>query len=186
MSTSISDKISAPSILAVELEKKQKFPTIDTLPGGIEGVIINQNGVAKNTIHFDREEDMTVLCLSAFVHDYVHDYNLGSMHSRVIRGGNVKRVKEDQPSLFESLGIPIGNNTIKEMSYTIGGPRDINMYNDAQFINEPIKDTATEKRTFNDLLENQEENILTTGGEGKPIEQTDTFQKFLSNYQTTH
>jgi hypothetical protein len=135
MSTSISDKISAPSILAVELEKKQKFPTSNTLPEGIEGVTINQNGVTKNTIHFDREEDMIVLCLSAFVHDYVHDYNLGQMHSRVIRGGNVKRVKADQPSLFESLGIPIGNKIIKVMSYPIGGPRDINMYNDEQFSN---------------------------------------------------
>ena len=60
----------APSIDAVELTYKQKFPTNETTITE-NGVTITPNGVAKNTIRFEREEDMIVMCLSTFVHDYV-------------------------------------------------------------------------------------------------------------------
>ena len=61
-----------------------------------------EGGVSKNIIKFDREEDMILMCLSTFVHDYVHDYNLGTMHTRVIKG-NIIRTEPDKPSLFETL-----------------------------------------------------------------------------------
>ena len=162
MSQTISDKTVAPSMLAVDIETKQKFPTIDTLPDGIEGVTLTKNGVAKNTINFEREEDMIVLCLSAFVHDYVHDYNLGSMHSRVIRGNM---------ELFKSLNIPIGNKVIKIMAYPVGGPRDINMYNDEMFINDSLQ--TENKRQFSNFLENQEDPIEIKGGDADMYRSTE-------------
>lgn len=137
----------APSINEVPLSFKQKFP---------------QGGISKNTIIFEREEDMIVMCLSAFVHDYVHDYNLGSMHSRVVKG-NIHRSDPNTPSLFESLGINIGNTIFKIIAYPVGGHRDISMYNDAQF-NDDTKVTS-EKEAFYQYLNTNEDPISMTGGE---------------------
>ena len=109
--------IVVPSINAVKLTHKQIFP---------------EEGVSKNVIRFVREEDMIVMCLSLFVHDYVHDYNLGSMHARVIKG-NITRTAPTIPSLFEILGINIENKIFKIIAYPVGGHRDISMYNDAQY-----------------------------------------------------
>ena len=39
------------------------------------------------------------MCLSLFVHDYIHDYNLDTMHGRVINKNT---------ELFKSLNIKVG------------------------------------------------------------------------------
>ena len=160
MSVNIGNEITAPSINSVELTYKQKFPTKETTET-INGVTITPNGVAKNTIKFNRLEDMIVMCLSTFVHDYVHDYNLGTMHARVIKG-NIIRTNSDEPSLFEKLGITIGNTIVKIMTYNVGGHRDVSMYDDSKF-----KDDALEpgnKKDFSDYLETFETPIETIGG----------------------
>ena len=144
----IHNKIIAPSVDAVELTHKQIFPA---------------EGVKKTTMSFEREEDMIVMCLSAFVHDYVHDYNLGSMHARVIKG-NIHATEPGKPSLFQSLGITIGNAIYKIIAYPSGGPpRDINMYNDEQFEDEPTADDT--KTSFYEHLNKNEEAIILTGGD---------------------
>lgn len=137
----------APSINEVPLSFKQKFPEV---------------GISKNTISFEREEDMIVMCLSAFVHDYVHDYNLGSMHARVVKG-NIHRSDPDTPSLFESLGINVGNTIFKIIAYPVGGHRDISMYNDTQF--EDDTKVTPEKEAFYQYLNTNEYPISMTGGE---------------------
>lgn len=147
MTTNINNTMTVPSMESVELTHKQKFPS---------------NGVSKNTITFDREEDMLVMCLSTFVHDYVHDYNLGSMHARVIKG-NVLRSNPDEPSLFETLGITIGNTIFKIIAYYKGGHRDISMYNDEQFEDEPTRDTR--KINFYNYLNEYEEPFAIVGGD---------------------
>lgn len=145
----------APSIDTVKLTYKQKFP---------------EGGIKKNIMTFDREEDMIVMCLSTFVHDYVHDYNLGTMHARVIKG-NIKRKNPDEPSLFESLGITIGNTIFKIFAYPTGGHRDISMYNDDQFEDEP-SDGDTKKENFYTYLNKNEERIdeIPSGGALQLIE----------------
>ena len=120
----MNNTIVAPSITAVNLTHKQVFPSrAETVTEN--GVTITPNGVSKNTIKFEREEDMIVMCLSAFVHDYVHDYNLASMHGRVIKD-NVFSSDPTRPSLFQSLGITIGNPIFKIFSYAVGGHREVN------------------------------------------------------------
>ena len=52
------------SILKVELTAEQNFG----------------KNIDKIVVPFKREEDMILLCLSIFLHDFVHDYNLSSMH----------------------------------------------------------------------------------------------------------
>ena len=145
----------APSIDTVKLTYKQKFP---------------EGGIKKNIMTFDREEDMIVMCLSTFVHDYVHDYNLGTMHARVIKG-NINRKNPDEPSLFESLGITIGNTIFKIFAYPTGGHRDISMYNDDQFEDEP-SDGDTKKENFYTYLNKNEERIdeIPSGGALQLIE----------------
>ena len=164
MDINVNEAIVAPSIDAVKLTNKQIFPKTTDIH--VEnGVTITSNGVAKNTIRFDREEDMVVMCLSAFVHDYVHDYNLGSMATRVIKG-NI-----GEGGLFASLGINVGNNIFKIISYSIGGQRDVSMYNDAQFIDKPILEDSDKKKFYN-YLNTYEENILTTGGDAVNVNNT--------------
>jgi len=160
----VNEAIVAPSIDAVKLTNKQIFPKTTDIH--VEnGVTITSNGVAKNTIRFDREEDMVVMCLSAFVHDYVHDYNLGSMATRVIKG-NI-----GEGGLFASLGINVGNNIFKIISYSIGGQRDVSMYNDAQFIDKPILEDSDKKKFYN-YLNTYDENVLTTGGDAVNVNNT--------------
>jgi hypothetical protein len=154
----------APSIDLVDLTHKQIFPTRPNIV--IEnGVTITPNGVAKNTIRFDREEDMIVMCLSAFVHDYVHDYNLGSYHARVLSGNNVARVNPNEPSLFESLGITIGNTIFKIIAYGAGrysGDHKVTLYDDNQF--EDVQTNDQNKNNFYNYQQTFEEPIYTSGG----------------------
>jgi hypothetical protein len=151
----------APTINYIKLNSKQRFPTRENIET-INGVTITPNGVAKNTIKFKRLEDMIVICLSTFVHDYVHDYNLGSMHSRVIKG-NILRTNPEVPSLFETLGIKIGNKPFKILNYNINsGPRDVSMYDDSKFEDVPIK--PGDKQNFINYLSSYEMPIETIGG----------------------
>jgi len=160
MSVNTSNEIIAPTINYVKLNYKQNFPTKEMVET-INGVTITPNGVAKNTIKFKRLEDMIVMCLSAFVHDYVHDYNLGTMHNRVIKG-NITRSNPDIPSLFESLGIKIGNKTFKIISYNVGGHRDVSMYDDSKFEDVPI--VPGDKQNFINYLNSYETPIVPRGG----------------------
>jgi len=159
---SIHNETVVPSIDAVELTYKQIFPA---------------EGVTKNLITFNREEDMIVMCLSTFVHDYVHDYNLGSMHARVIKG-NINRIDPDTPSLFETLGINIGNTIFKIMAYPTGGHRDISMYNDEQFEDESTNDSKI--LDFYKYLNINEEQINKTSRGGEKMKPGSNTNKFLN------
>jgi hypothetical protein len=136
------DTSQTPSINILEVTSKQIFP---------------QDGVKKINVNFEREEDMLVMCLSLFVHDYVHDYNLGSMHARVIKGNM---------ELFDSLNVKISNEIFKIFSYIIGGHREIHMYDDSQFEDLPVNNNY-KTRLYN-YWNTFEENITQNGGDVAP------------------
>lgn len=98
------------SILKVNLNAEQNF---------------GETGVKKVVVPFNREEDMILLCLSNFLHDFVHDYNLSSMHKRVIKG--------DSYGLLQSLNIGIKNPTFKIFQYESGSYGDPELYDDSKF-----------------------------------------------------
>ena len=98
------------SILKVELKAKQNF---------------GETGIKKVVVPFKREEDMILMCLSTFLHDFVHDYNLSSMHKRVIKG--------DSYELLKKLNIGIRNPTFKIFSYETGSYGDPELYDDSKF-----------------------------------------------------
>ena len=100
------------SILKVNLNAQQNF---------------GEAGVKKVVVPFKREEDMILLCLSNFLHDFVHDYNLSSMHKRVIKG--------DSYGLLQSLNIGIKNPTFKIFQYESGSYGDPELYDDSKFEN---------------------------------------------------
>jgi hypothetical protein len=113
--TSIPDlaEISAPrsqSILKVELKAEQNF---------------GETGVKKVVVPFKREEDMILMCLSIFLHDFVHDYNLSSMHKRVIKGESYE--------LLQKLNIGIRNPTFKIFAYETGSFGNVSLYDDSKF-----------------------------------------------------
>ena len=125
LKTSLDSNQLNPSIDYVSLPYKQKFENAITTNGVTVTKDNDINGVSKVTIKFKREEDMLLICLSAFVHDYIHDYNLGTMHSRVINKNT---------ELFKSLNIKSGLQYFKTFAYSYGGgPRDIRMYNDREY-----------------------------------------------------
>jgi hypothetical protein len=101
----------SPSIEKVNFEAEQNFfgKTID-----------------KITVPFEHEEDMILLCLSIFLHDFVHDYNLVNMHKRVI--------KSNAYDLLQNFNIVIKNATFKIFTYEIStGAREVILYKDSVF-----------------------------------------------------
>ena len=144
MSTNLNKEV-APSIESVPLRYKQKFKA---------------DGVSKNTMSFERVEDMMFMCLSIFLHDYVHDYSLqGTMAKRVIKG-NVIRKNPDEPSLFETLGITVGNTILKIYTFGIStGDREVHMYDDNKFKDVPSRQEDPIKTAFYNYLNSNEELI---------------------------
>jgi len=149
-------KDSAPksqSILDVSLKAKQKFN------GEIEKVVVP----------FEREEDMILLCLSIFLHDFIHDYNLAGMHKRIFKGevdtGNRdedgKKIKVKTYDLLMNLNIGIINPVYKIYCYESGGYGDVNLYDDNQFEDNRL---AGKSKTFLDYTEQFEEMIPALGG----------------------
>ena len=102
------------SILKVDLTAEQNF---------------GPDGVKKVVVPFKREEDMILICLSNFLHDFVHDYNLSSMHKRVIKG--------DSYGLLQSLKIGIRNQVFKIFQYESGSYGDPELYDDSKFEDVP-------------------------------------------------
>lgn len=147
------NQMTNPSIPYFELTREQVFPQGES--GIKDGVTITENGVAKNTIRFEREEDIIVCLLSFFVHDYVHDYNLGHNHGRVIKGNQ---------ELFESLGITIGNRILKIFLYDIGKREAPIMYDDNNFEDISIEKETKEKQDFVNYCKQFELGIVTVGG----------------------
>jgi len=112
-------EISAPrsqSILKVDFKAEQNF---------------GETGVKKVVVPFKREEDMILMCLSIFLHDFVHDYNLSSMHKRVIKG--------ESYGLLQKLNIGIKNPTFKIFSYETGSYGDPDLYDDSKFEDVPLE-----------------------------------------------
>lgn len=149
MSTNLNKEV-VPSIESVTLRYKQKFKT---------------GGVSKNTMSFERVEDMMFMCLSIFLHDFVHDYSLGGIgFGRVIKG-NVSRTKPDEPSLFETLGIKVANRILRIFKYEITvGDRQVIMYDDSKFKNVSSRQEDPVKKAFYNYLNNNEQ-LITIGGQ---------------------
>jgi hypothetical protein len=114
-----SDIPQSQSILKVELNAKQNFGEI---------------GVKKVIVPFKREEDMILMCLSTFLHDFVHDYNLSSMHKRVIKGESYE--------LLKKLNIGVKNPTFKIFAYETGSYGDVSLYDDSQFEDVPSEPSS--------------------------------------------
>ena len=129
------------SILKVDLKAKQNFG-----PGGVKKVVVP----------FKREEDMILLCLSNFLHDFVHDYNLSSMHKRVVKG--------DSYGLLQSLKIGINNPVFKIFQYETGSYGDPKLYDDSKFEDVPAEPYSTSNSYLEYFNENAMEISIQRGG----------------------
>lgn len=129
------------SILKVDLRAEQNF---------------GLNPIQKISVPFKREEDMILLCLSIFLHDFVHDYNLSSMHKRVIKG--------DAYKVFQSLNIGIRNPTFKLFSYNTGSYGDVELYDDSKFEDVPVTLGSNLESYVKFIQENKLEKPIQIGG----------------------
>ena len=129
------------SILKVDLKAEQNFG-----PGGVKKVVVP----------FKREEDMILLCLSNFLHDFVHDYNLSSMHKRVIKG--------DSYGLLQSLNIGINNPVFKIFQYESGSYGDPELYDDSKFEDVPAEPYSKSHSYLEYFNENAMEIPIQRGG----------------------
>ena len=132
------------SILKVDLRAEQNF--------GLDPI-------KKISVPFKREEDMILLCLSTFLHDFVHDYNLSSMHKRVIKGDTYK--------VFQSLNIGIRNPTFKLFSYNTGAYGDVELYDDSKFEDVPLAPGSKFESYLKFIEENKLEQTIQHGGLNK-------------------
>jgi len=138
------------SILKVDLRAKQNFGPIP---------------IEKISVPFKREEDMILLCLSTFLHDFVHDYNLSSMHKRVIKG--------DAYKVFQSLNIGIRNPTFKLFSYNTGSYGDVELYDDSKFEDVPVVAGSKLGSYLKFIEENKLEIPIQDGGLREPRNKPD-------------
>ncbi len=129
------------SILKVDLKAEQNFG-----PGGVKKVVVP----------FKREEDMILLCLSNFLHDFVHDYNLSSMHKRVVKG--------DSYGLLQSLKIGINNPVFKIFQYESGSYGDPELYDDSKFEDVPAEPYSKPLSYLEYFNENAMEISIQRGG----------------------
>lgn len=144
------------SILKVDLKAEQNFG-----PGGVKKVVVP----------FKREEDMILLCLSNFLHDFVHDYNLSSMHKRVVKG--------DSYGLLQSLNIGIRNPVFKIFQYESGSYGDPELYDDSKFEDVPSEPYSKSHSYLKYFNENKMEIPIQHGGDKdafqmKPLQITDS------------
>jgi hypothetical protein len=120
---------------------------------------IFNNNVEKIVVPFDREEDMMVLCLSVFLHDFIHDYNLGSsMQKRVFNGivnvvdENGSRIKIRTVDLLVKLNLGIKHPIIKNVVYRLSsGYGDNKMYDDSTFVDAETLQSVDGKPSAADL-----------------------------------
>jgi hypothetical protein len=102
--------------------------------------------IDKTTVRFETEEDLQLMILNTFVHDFGHDYNF-------LNDGYLKRIVSNVKEL-ESLGINIGGSILKTLVDIISGePRKIYMYNDNNF--EDVDDALTPDNEFLQRLANK-------------------------------
>jgi len=130
------------SILKVDLNATQNF---------------GATPIQKIVVPFKREEDMILLCLSNFLHDFVHDYNLSSMHKRVIKG--------DAYGVMKTLNIGIRNPTFKIFSYSTSGYGDVELYDDSKFQDVPVDPKSKLNSYLNFIKENHLELPVQSGGD---------------------
>jgi len=148
VSPDLSNDALKPSVTKIDFGSKQIF----------------SKDVDKISVKFDREEDMLVLCLSTFIHDFAHDFNFSTMHQRIL--------KKNQP-LFHSMGINIGNGIIKKYILPEFVNREIIMYDDTKF--KDIDDTyesqfTKNKKNYYEMLRTYEEVSSMEGGAVSSIE----------------
>jgi len=133
------------SILDVGLKAKQTF----------------NKEIEKIDVPFDREEDMILLCLSIFLHDFIHDYNLASMHKRIFKGEvdsgeldeNGKKIKIKTYDLLLKLNLGIVDPTYKMFCYEVGGFGEVSLYDDNQFEDSSLSSKTNGFLTYNRQFE---------------------------------
>lgn len=128
----------------------EKFEPIKNIEFEAEQIWPDGEPVKKIKIEFSEEEDMMLLILNTFVHDFGHDYNfLGDSYLRRI----VSNIKE-----LELLGIENGNKVLKKLTDIISSePRIPSMYNDNIFLDAGDPEYLSEalknkKQKFNERL----------------------------------
>lgn len=112
MAETISDKIQE------QVNSMKRIPLIS--PQDFFNEKINKVKVA-----FKHEEDMLVLLLSIFVHDFAHDYNFSdTMIQRILANVNE----------LESMGLTLNNSVLKYYKNKFEPLREVNMYDDSKIV----------------------------------------------------
>ena len=138
---------------------------------------IFNNNIEKIVVPFDREEDMMLLCLSVFLHDFIHDYNLGSsMQKRVFNGiVNVvdetgSRIKIRTVDLLVKLNLGIKHPIIKNVVYRLSsGYGDNKMYDDNTFVDAETLQSVDGKPSAADLKSYVEQFETLVVGQGRQL-----------------
>jgi len=143
-----------PPIKNIDFKAKQKWP--DGEP------------ITKIQTRFTTAEDMQLMILNIFVHDFGHDFNFYGYMSRIL--SNIKEL--------ERLGINISNQFIKKIvSQLPFGERKVFMYNDTKFKNVPDEASGAspsfasylrKKQAFN-VNERQFERIIESHGGAQSV-----------------
>ena len=143
----------------------EKLPSIKNI--NFEGKQVWPSPVKNVQMRFQTLEDMQLLIINIFLHDFGHDYNFA-------KDGYLKRIVKNVADL-ESMGVTIGNSNLKILVETISGQREIFMYDDRKFMDaerdfdkedlEPaVLNYLNFKKKYNEILDALEEPVEQKGG----------------------
>ena len=143
----------------------EKLPSIKNI--NFEGKQVWPSQVKNVQMRFQTQEDLQLLIINIFLHDFGHDYNFA-------KDGYLKRIVKNVADL-ESMGVTIGNSNLKVLIETLSGPREIFMYDDRKFMDaerdfdkedlEPaVLNYLNFKKKYNETLDALEEPVEQKGG----------------------
>uniref|UniRef100_A0A6C0F9R0 Uncharacterized protein n=1 Tax=viral metagenome TaxID=1070528 RepID=A0A6C0F9R0_9ZZZZ len=143
----------------------EKLPSIKNI--NFEGKQVWPSQIKNVQMRFQTQEDLQLLIINIFLHDFGHDYNFA-------KDGYLKRIVKNVADL-ESMGVTIGNSNLKVLVETLSGPREIFMYDDRKFVDaerdfdkedlEPaVLNYLNFKKKYNETLDALEESVEQKGG----------------------
>ena len=143
----------------------EKLPSIKNI--NFEGKQVWPSQIKNVQMRFQTQEDLQLLIINIFLHDFGHDYNFA-------KDGYLKRIVKNVADL-ESMGVTIGNSNLKVLVETLSGPREIFMYDDRKFVDaerdfdkedlEPaVLNYLNFKKKYNETLDALEEPVEQKGG----------------------
>ena len=140
-----------------EIQLNEKMPALQQIPIESKQYFFDKK-INKIDVNFATEEDMLLLLLNIFLHDFAHDYNLNTIER------SIRSITTD----LETMNIPIGNSVIKVFKNKLMD-REPYMYDDNKYVNVDTENDTIQSTYYENLYKSEinkhSKNFEQSGGE---------------------